>query len=121
MGTTSLQNVTSPIRVYQVGISTGSASPLPVEFVDDSPNLQCLDSYPIERVFEVRSFNARDATQRWGTGHTGGVIEIIAGTPNAPDRRPEPEPGTDDPNAVTRMHSSGSSSSIRGTTHSVSG
>ena len=36
-----------------------------------------LTQYPVNSVREIRFHNATDATQRWGTGHAGGVIELI--------------------------------------------
>jgi|GEM_PF-700113 len=77
-GTRSFQGET-PIKVYVDNVLAGT--------------LEVLDSYAIERIYEIRFYNPRDATARWGSGHTSGAIEIIAGTPEAPARRqPRNEP-----------------------------
>jgi hypothetical protein len=36
-----------------------------------------LHSVPVDHIREIRFLNAADATTRFGTGHTAGVIEII--------------------------------------------
>lgn len=59
--TTSTQNV-SPV-VYVEGVRFGDT--------------ESLRSIRIEDVQEMRFINARDATTRFGTGVTGGVIEVI--------------------------------------------
>ncbi len=33
-----------------------------------------------ENIYEIRYVNARDATMRWGMGHSAGVIEVIEAT-----------------------------------------
>ena len=39
---------------------------------------QVLAQYALAGIKEIRFYSAADATQRWGTGHSGGVIEIIS-------------------------------------------
>lgn len=36
-----------------------------------------LAQFPVTSVKELRFHSATDATQRWGTGHGGGVIELL--------------------------------------------
>jgi hypothetical protein len=51
---------------------------LPILYVDNMRRGQVaeLRSIPIDDVEEIRYINARDATTRWGTGVSGGVIEV---------------------------------------------
>ena len=61
--------------------STGTAnqtSSLPV-YIDNvrSGDITRLEAIPVELVSEVRFLEPRDATFRWGTGHTRGAIEVI--------------------------------------------
>ena len=60
--------------------STGTTIPtgLPV-YMDNvrAGDITRLDSIPVELVKEVRFLDPRDATFRWGTGHTRGAIEVI--------------------------------------------
>lgn len=93
LGTRSFQGAT-PIRIYVDNTPIMAAPASGLEFLDAN-GLDALNSYPIDRIFEIRYFNARDATQRWGTGHSGGAIELITGTPGGTPDRPEPTP---DPN-----------------------
>jgi hypothetical protein len=37
-----------------------------------------LSGVNIDNVREIRYINSRDATTRWGTGHTAGVIQVIS-------------------------------------------
>ena len=36
-----------------------------------------LAQFPVIGIKEMRFYGATDATQRWGTGHAGGVIEVV--------------------------------------------
>lgn len=47
-------------------------------YLDDvkMTDLNGLTSVPTERVKEIRYINSRDATTRWGTGHSSGVILV---------------------------------------------
>lgn len=36
-----------------------------------------LESRPLDGIVEIRYYNGRDATTKWGTGVGGGVIELI--------------------------------------------
>jgi hypothetical protein len=38
---------------------------------------QTLRNLRVQEVEEIRFISATDATTRWGTGHTGGVIEVM--------------------------------------------
>ena len=61
--------------------STGTTleSGLPV-YMDNvrAGDITRLESIPVEMVQEVRFLDPRDATFRWGTGHTRGAIEVIS-------------------------------------------
>ncbi len=50
----------------------------PVLYVAGVPqgSLQALQSMSVDQVRRVEFINARDATTRYGTGHTGGVIMV---------------------------------------------
>jgi hypothetical protein len=37
-----------------------------------------LSNVSVDNIREIRFINARDATTRWGTGHTAGVIQLIS-------------------------------------------
>jgi hypothetical protein len=37
-----------------------------------------LSNVGIENIKEIRFINARDATTKWGTGHTAGVIQVVS-------------------------------------------
>jgi hypothetical protein len=52
---------------------------MPVVFLDGvrAGDLQALERFRVEDVEELRYHSARDATTRWGTGYSGGVIEVI--------------------------------------------
>jgi hypothetical protein len=43
-----------------------------------SGDLQSLRSISTSQIKEIRYLNATDATQRWGTGYTDGVIQVIS-------------------------------------------
>lgn len=65
-GVTSLRNPTADqVVVYVNGIRAGG--------------VQALEQIPAQDVREIRHVNARDATTKYGTGHTGGVLEVITG------------------------------------------
>lgn len=50
-----------------------------VVYMDESRlgEVASLSSIPAQRVREIRYINSRDATTRWGTGHSSGVIQVI--------------------------------------------
>jgi hypothetical protein len=39
--------------------------------------VEWLRIFQSDNIAEIRYVNARDATTRWGTGHSGGVIEVV--------------------------------------------
>ena len=80
-GLTVEQNAYDAIRrLRSTWLQTRSGT-VPVVFVDNvrAGDLERLRTIPLEIVAELRYINARDATTRWGTGYTGGVIEVITG------------------------------------------
>lgn len=50
----------------------------PVVYVNRAEygSINSLNNIPISNIAEVRYFNASDATTKYGSNHTGGVIEI---------------------------------------------
>ncbi len=53
---------------------------LPTVFRDHmrvGTDIEALKSIRLENILELRYLNASDATMRWGTGFTGGVIQIV--------------------------------------------
>jgi outer membrane cobalamin receptor len=63
-GQSSIQNPGSDLPiVYVNGLRSG-----PIDY---------LRNIPAQDVQEIRFVSATDATTRYGTGHTGGVIEVI--------------------------------------------
>jgi hypothetical protein len=61
------------------GISSGQVSSVNVVVYLDEVRLgevQSLRTVPAQTVKEIRYINARDATTRWGTGHSSGVIQV---------------------------------------------
>jgi hypothetical protein len=58
------QATTISIVVYMDDIRLGEASQL--------------SSVSVDNIREIRFINARDATTRWGTGHTAGVIQVVS-------------------------------------------
>ena len=59
--------------------TTATAAPVPVVPYMDGVRLQDLSALvtiPASRVKEIRYINATDATTRWGTGHSSGVILV---------------------------------------------
>lgn len=63
--------------------TTATATPVPVVPYMDGVRMQelsALATIPASRVKEIRYINANDATTRWGTGHTSGVILVTTKT-----------------------------------------
>ncbi|MCI0432057.1 MAG: TonB-dependent receptor plug domain-containing protein [Gemmatimonadetes bacterium] len=58
--------------------SAGSEASLPVIYIDGvrSGAPDVLRTIPLADIRQIRYISAPDATTRWGTGHTGGVIEV---------------------------------------------
>ncbi len=67
--------------------STGTTIPgeLPV-YMDNvrAGDMERLTSIPVELVKEVHFLDPREATFRWGTGHTRGAIEVITKASGSP-------------------------------------
>ena len=86
-GVTSLRSST-PIRLYVNNTSRG--------------NVDGLATIPVALIEEIRYISPNEATSRWGTGHTAGVIEVMLGVVAsrvAPPRAVEPGTrGEADPN-----------------------
>lgn len=60
--------------------SGNQANQVPVMvYTDDVPlgTVENLRSIPASQVKEIRYITATDATQRWGTNHSSGVIQVI--------------------------------------------
>lgn len=60
--------------------SGNQPSQIPVLVYTDEVKLggaENLRTIPISQVREIRYISATDATQRWGTGHSSGVIQVI--------------------------------------------
>ena len=63
------------------GTSTNDAASISViAFVDDVRlgAVESLRQVPASQVKEIRYINGRDATTKWGTGYTSGVIQVIS-------------------------------------------
>ena len=63
------------------GTSTNDAAAINViAFVDDVRlgGVEAMRQVPASQVKEIRYINGRDATTKWGTGYTSGVIQIIS-------------------------------------------
>jgi hypothetical protein len=63
-------------------MTTGADNGLPLVYVH---NMRCgsiyeLQLFRVAGIREIRYVNARDATTRWGMGHSNGVIEVITVT-----------------------------------------
>jgi hypothetical protein len=60
------------------GTQGGESIPV-VAFVDEIRlgDVTNLRSVPAAQVLEIRYISATDATQRWGTGYSSGVIQVI--------------------------------------------
>ena len=63
-GVTTLRGEVPELLIYLDGQRMGSR--------------QMLSRIAIGMISEIRYYSASDATQRWGTGHSGGVIEIVS-------------------------------------------
>ncbi len=55
-----------------------SSDPYPTVYIGDiwCGGIECLESVPADCVKEIRYLNVKDATTRWGRGHTNGVITV---------------------------------------------
>ena len=64
----------------QTSITNGAAS-YPVVYIDEIRHggLPSLNRIPTSEILRLEYFNTADATTRWGTGHTAGVINIVTG------------------------------------------
>jgi hypothetical protein len=62
--------------------SLSGAAPKVVVYLDGQHlgELSMLARFTLHGIKEIRFYNASDATQRWGTGHSAGVIEIVTQT-----------------------------------------
>jgi len=63
------------------GTTTNDASSISViAFVDDVRigGVEALRQVPASQVREIRYINGRDATTKWGTGYTSGVIQVVS-------------------------------------------
>jgi hypothetical protein len=62
----------------RVTINAG-ASGYPLVYLDGQRygEIEILKSVPVEHISQIRFLSASDATTRFGTGHTSGVIEIL--------------------------------------------
>ena len=60
--------------------SISSVAPV-VVFMDNVHigGVESLYNIAVERIAQIRFFDAADATSRWGTGFSGGAIEVITG------------------------------------------
>jgi hypothetical protein len=65
-GLTSLTGTPPKVVVYLDGQHLGE--------------LSMLARLTLNGIKEIRFYNASDATQKWGTGHTAGVIEVVTRT-----------------------------------------
>ena len=63
-GVTTMRGEVPQLLVYLDGQRMGSR--------------QILSQFAIGMIGEIRYYSAPDATQRWGTGHAGGVIEVVS-------------------------------------------
>lgn len=61
------------------GMAGLNASQEVLAYVDNvrAGGVDFLQARPLEGITEIRYHNGREATTRWGTGHGGGVIELI--------------------------------------------
>ena len=69
-------------RLRPAWLQARGRSGLPVVFRNDArwgSDPSSLESIRINGVSEIRFLNARDATTRYGTGFTGGVILVVTG------------------------------------------
>ena len=65
------------LRSRGAGSMSGAPS-MPVAYVDGQNygSLQSLQSFRTGSFKELRYYSASEATNRWGTGHTGGVVYL---------------------------------------------
>ena len=89
--TEEMQTLATPGNAYEVvqrlrprwlrprGPASFQGSAPVVVFVDNvhSGTVEFLYGIPVEIITQIRFFDASDATNRWGTGLAGGVIEVI--------------------------------------------
>lgn len=61
------------------GRSSMSSSAPVVVFIDNvqAGEVGVLYNVAVERITQIRYFDASDATSRWGTGYSGGAIEVV--------------------------------------------
>jgi hypothetical protein len=62
------------------GLSESTAGTVSVVvYMDDTRlgEVATLSTIPAQRVREIRYIGASDATTRWGTGHSSGVIQVV--------------------------------------------
>jgi hypothetical protein len=66
-------------RLRSSWFRTRSGTTEPVVVIDNvrAGDLQMLRSIAIQNVQQLRYISPSDATTRWGTGYTGGAIEVI--------------------------------------------
>jgi hypothetical protein len=59
--------------------ATSTEENLPVVFLDEQRlgGVSTMRGLPVENVHEIRFIAPRDATTRWGTGYTAGVILVV--------------------------------------------
>lgn len=64
----------------QTSITNGAAS-YAVVYIDEiwHGGLPTLNRIPTSEILRLEHYNAADATTRWGTGHSAGVINIVTG------------------------------------------
>jgi hypothetical protein len=62
-GTGGLMSGAQTVQVYTDGVHAGG--------------LEFLENRSLDGIIEIRYYDGRDATTKWGTGVGGGVIELI--------------------------------------------
>ena len=55
----------------------GESTPLVYMRNQQYGGIEWLRNFRCENVYEIRYVNARDATTRWGMGHSAAVIEVV--------------------------------------------
>ena len=60
---------------------TSGRTSYPIVYIDEIRHggLPTLHSIPTAEILRLEYFNTADATTRWGTGHTAGVINVVTG------------------------------------------
>jgi len=58
----------------------GDSAPLVYVHNQRYGGIEWLRMIRCENIYEIRYVNARDATMRWGMGHSAGVIEVVEAT-----------------------------------------